>query len=94
MEKSDIVFIMFQAPFGELLKPDNVVTRYIKDQQVKSILGVQLVQTNPQFGMGNVFFVGLLYERRLPEERPPREPKRESGKSQSFQKRPKPEPLR
>jgi len=94
MEKTDLVFVLLQAPMGQLQNPENPVTKYMKDSQVKSILDIQVFPGHPGLGMGAVAFVGLLYERALPEKQQPREPKRESGKGQVFQKRPKPLPLR
>jgi hypothetical protein len=94
MEKSDYVFVLLSAPIDQLKSPDNPVTKYINGSQVKSVLDLQLFLAHPQFGMGPLVFAGLLYERVLPEEQQPREPKKEAGKGQPFQKRPKPLPLR
>lgn len=94
MGKSDRVFVLLQAPLDHLKKPENVITEYLSDPQVKSILDLQLFPANPQWGMGNAVFVGLLHERALPEEQQLREPKKESGRGPAFQKRPKPLPLR
>jgi hypothetical protein len=94
MGKSDVVFVLLQATMAELKNPENPVTKYMKDPQVNSILDLQVFPAEPQWGMGQVAFVGLLYERTMPEEQQPRAPKKESGKGQAFQKRPKPLPLR
>jgi hypothetical protein len=94
MEKSDVVFVLLQAPISQLQNPNNPITQHINESQVKSILDLQFFQGHPQAGMHQTLFVGLLYERALPEEQQPREPKKESRKGPAFQKRPKPLPLR
>ena len=94
MENTDRAFVLLQVPISQLQNPNNSVTQYINDTKVKSILDLQFFQGHPQSGMHQSLFVGLLYERALPEKQQPREPKRESGKGPAFQKRPKPLPLR
>ena len=42
MEKTDLVFVLLQAPMGQLQNPENPVTKYMKDSQVKSILDIQV----------------------------------------------------
>ena len=92
MQKNQTFFVTFLASLNELGNASNQVTKFIQGPEVSSILHLDLVYC-PQLGQDKIC-VGLLYERSLPQEQKPPGLKREQGRGSTFQKRPKPQPLR